>query len=75
MYPYDLKGDLIVRLGLNYSEKVILCIGDISATYKLSDISLEYDAVFDEPYATSICKMYTRLSIGDPVHQGNINPL
>ena len=54
MYPYDLKGDLIVRLGLNYSEKVILCIGDISATYKLSDISLEYDAIFDEPYATGI---------------------
>ena len=59
MYPYDLKGDLIVRLGLNYSEKVILCIGDISATYKLSDISLEYDAIFDEPYATSIGEMYT----------------
>ena len=59
MYPYDLKGDLIVRLGSNYSEKVILCIGDISATYKLSDISLEYDAIFDEPYATSIGEMYT----------------
>ena len=46
-----------------------------SATYKLSDISLEYDAGFDEPYTTSICEMYTRLSIGDPVYQGNINPL
>ena len=58
MYPYGLKEDLIVRLELNSSEKVILCTGDISATYKISDISLEYDATFDEPYVTSIGKMY-----------------
>ena len=48
VYPYGLKEDLIVRLELNSSEKVILCTGDTSATYKLSDISLEYDAIFDE---------------------------
>ena len=60
VYPYGLKEDLIVRLELNSSEKVILCTGDTNATYKLSDISLEYDAVFNEPYATSIGKMYTR---------------
>ena len=58
-YPYGLKGDLIVRLELNSSEKVILCTGDISATYKLSGISLEYDTIFDEPYATTIGEMYT----------------
>ena len=58
MYPYGLKEDLIVRLELNPSEKVILCTGDTSATYKLSDISLEYDAIFDEPYATTISEMY-----------------
>ena len=50
---------MIVRLELNSSEKVILCTGDTNATYKLSDISLEYDAIFDEPYATSIGEMYT----------------
>ena len=50
MYPYELIEDLIVRLELNSSEKVILCTGDTAATYKLSDISLEYDAIFDEPY-------------------------
>ena len=44
---------------MNSSEKVILCTGDTNATYKLSDISLEYDAIFDEPYATSIGEMYT----------------
>ena len=58
VYPYGLKEYLIVRLELNSSEKVILCTGDTSATYKLSDISLEYDAIFDEPYATTIGEMY-----------------
>ena len=59
VYPYGLKEDLIVRLELNSSERVILWTGDTSATYKLSDISLEYDAIFDEPYATIIGEMYT----------------
>ena len=39
VYPYGLKKDLIVRFELNSSEKVVLCTGDTSATYKLSDIS------------------------------------
>ena len=60
MYPYGLKEDLIVRLELNFSsEKVVLLTGDTSATYKLSDILLEYDPIFDETYATSIGEMYT----------------
>ena len=45
VYPYELKEDLIVRLELNSSVKVTLCCGDTSTTYKLSDISLEYDAI------------------------------
>ena len=60
VYPYGLKEDLIVRVELNSSEKVILCTGDTNAKYKLSDISLEYDAIFDESYATNIDEMYTR---------------
>ena len=32
VYPYGLKEDLIVRLELNSSEKVILCTGDTNAT-------------------------------------------
>ena len=59
MYPYGLKEDFIVRPELNSSEEVILCTGDTSATYKLSDISLEYDVIFEEPYATTIGLMYT----------------
>ena len=52
------KEDLFLRLELNPSEKIILCGGDTNATCKLSDISLEYDAVFNEPYATIIGEMY-----------------
>ena len=59
VYPYGHKEDLIIKIELNSSEKIILCTGDTSATYKLSYISLEYDAIFDEPYATSIGEMYT----------------
>ena len=58
VYPYGFKEDLIVRVELNSAEKVILCTGDTNSTYKLPDISLEYDAIFDEPYATTIGKMY-----------------
>ena len=63
VYPYRLREDLIIRLELNSPEKVILCIGDTSATYKLSDISLEYDAIYDEPYARTIGEVYTNMSI------------
>ena len=73
MYSYDLKEDLIVMFKLNSSEKVILCTGDTNATYKLSDISLEYDAIFDEPYATTIGEMYTGTT--SIPYQGNINSL
>ena len=59
MYRYGLNEGLIVRLELNSSEKVILCTGDTSATYKLSDISLEYYVIFDESCATTIGEMYT----------------
>ena len=45
VYPYELKEDLIVRFELNSSVKIILCIGDTPATYKFSDILLEYDAI------------------------------
>ena len=48
MYPYGLKEDLIVRLELNSSKKSIFCSGDTAATYRVSDISLAYDAIIDE---------------------------
>ena len=38
-------------------------MGDTNATYKLSDISLEYDVVLDGPYAIAIGKMYVKTSL------------
>ena len=43
----DLKEDFIVSLELNSSERVILVCGDTAATYNLSEISLQHDAIFD----------------------------
>ena len=54
----NLKENLFVGLELNSSEKVILCTGDTAAIQQLSDISLEYDAILDRPYATDIGEMY-----------------
>ena len=63
MYPYGRKENLIVRLESNSSEEVILCTRDTNAKYKLSDILLQYDAIFDNQYATAIGGMYARTSI------------
>ena len=58
MYPYGLDEDLIVRLELNFSEKVIVCNKDNAATYKVSGISIKYYAIFDDCYARKIGEMY-----------------
>ena len=58
VYPYGLKKNLIVRLELNSSEKAILCTRDNAATYMLSVISLEYDAIFDESCASTVSELY-----------------
>ena len=59
VYPHGLdKEDLLVRLELNSAEKVILCAEDTNATYKLSKMSLEYDVILNEPYATATGEMY-----------------
>ena len=58
VYSYGLKEDLIVGVELNSPEKVILWTVDTAATYKFSDISLEYDVIFDELYATTIGELY-----------------
>ena len=48
IYSYGPKENLIVNLEFNSSEKVTLCSRDTTATYKFSDISLEYDAIFNK---------------------------
>ena len=43
---------------LNFAKEVILCTGDTNAVYNISDIILEYEAIFDDPYATIIREAY-----------------
>ena len=57
VFPYGLHLDLIVRLKLNSAEKVILATGDTWGTYKVLDIALDYDAIFDEPDTRMINEM------------------
>ena len=59
IYPYSLKERLFIRIELNSAGKVLSCTGDTNGTYKISDISLEYDTIFDQPYGTSIDEVYT----------------
>ena len=60
VHPYGLKEDLAITIELNSTKEGILCTGDTNAVYKISDIILEYDATFDDLYATCIGKMYIR---------------
>ena len=60
VYPYGLKEDLTINIELNSAKEVILYTGDTNAIYKISDIILEYDAIFDDPYATRIREAYIR---------------
>ena len=62
VYQYDLKERLFIRIELNSAKNVLLCTGDINATYKLSDISLEHDVILDRSYAIGIGEMYVKTS-------------
>ena len=59
VYPYGLEQCLFIRIELNSAKNVLLCTGDTNATYKLSDISLEYNVILDGLYATAIGDLYT----------------
>ena len=48
VYVYRTKEDLIIRLKLISSKKIILCRGDTAAICTLSGFSPEYDAMLDE---------------------------
>ena len=51
---------MAITIELNSAKEVILCTGDTNAIYKIPDTILEYDAIFDDPYATIIRAMYIR---------------
>ena len=61
-YPYGFQEDLILRFELNSSEKMILCSRDTVATYKLSNSSLECDAIFDQSYAATISDLHAGIA-------------
>ena len=65
VYPSGCEEDLTIKIELNSAKEVILCTGDTNTIYKISDINLEYDGIFDISYATNIREIY----------QGNINSL
>ena len=58
VYPCGLKERLFIRIELNSAGKVPMCTGETNVIYQISDIFLEYDAIFDDLYATSISEMY-----------------
>ena len=64
IYPSGCEEDLTIKIELNSAKEVVLCTGDTNTIYKISDINLEYDGIFDISYPTSIREIYSgRLSI------------
>ena len=51
------------KLESNSSEKGDFMCGNTAARYKLSDISLEQDAIFDKRYAITIDELYDGVSL------------
>ena len=60
VYPYGLNEDLTITIELNPAKEVVLCTGATNTIYKISDIILEYDAIFDDPYARCVRETCTR---------------
>ena len=54
---YYLHENLTVISDLNKPEKIIFCSGDTAATYAISDISLEYDAIINAVYMEKVSRI------------------
>ena len=52
-----------MRLELNSAEKVLIATGDTSATFKITDFALEFEAIFDDDYAMIFENLYRDTSI------------
>lgn len=63
VYSYGLKEGLIVMLEFNSYKKVIFFSGDTTATCKLSSISLEYYAIFNQNYPITMGTLYARTTL------------
>ena len=62
-YSKGLKEDLIVRLELNSSEKLILYNRDATTAQKLSEVFLKYNVIFDESNARVIDGLYVETKL------------
>ena len=68
--PYYLHEKLFVTIELNKSEKVMLCSDDALATYTISNLALEYDAIIlDAGYMEKVFVAQQNSSY--PVHKGD----
>ena len=57
-HPFSLAVDMVVRITLAPASKVLLATGEPDATYKLTDICLEFDKIIDMELASSIRQNY-----------------
>ena len=60
---YVLSKVLTARLELNFAASVILRGGDIAATHKILEISLEYDAILVKSFATILGELYAATTL------------
>ena len=58
LHPFSLSEDIVTRITLADANKVVLATGDADATYKISDICLEFDKVIDIELASNIRQNY-----------------
>ena len=57
-HPFSLAEDMVVRITLAPASKVLLVTGDPEATYKLTDICLEFDKIINMELASRIRQNY-----------------
>ena len=58
LHPFSLREDIVVRITLASPSKVLLITGDKDATYKITDICLEFDKIIDMELASTIKQNY-----------------
>ena len=63
VYPYGAKGRFNCNARIKFFKKVIFCSGDAAVTYKLSDSSLECNALFDESSITTVGELYAGITL------------
>ena len=56
--PFSLREDIVARITLASPSKVLLVKDDTAATYKITDICLEFDKIIDEELASTIKQNY-----------------